>query len=79
MSAYSIRLNDIKEIRHFVDTASKCPCGLRLVSGRYDIDVKSLMGIFTLDLSKPVQLKAECGKGEDFAAFYREIEPYVVS
>ena len=46
-----------------------------LVSGRYAVDAKSIMGIFSLDLSKPIELKAHTDEPGNFA---KEIERYLV-
>jgi phosphocarrier protein HPr len=46
-----------------------------LVSGRYAIDAKSIMGIFSLDLSKPIELHAHT---EDASAFKEDIKKFLV-
>ena len=56
MKTASIRLNYIDKVRAFVTDISKFDCDFDLVSGRYVIDAKSIMGIFSLDLSKEIEL-----------------------
>ena len=56
MKTASIRLNSIDKVRAFVTDISKFDCDFDLVSGRYVIDAKSIMGIFSLDLSKDIEL-----------------------
>ena len=51
-----ISLNSIDKVKAFVNEISKFDCDFDLVSGRYVIDAKSIMGIFSLDLSKPIDL-----------------------
>ena len=46
-----------------------------LVSGRYAIDAKSIMGIFSLDLSKPIKLQAHT---EDPEALIKAIQKYII-
>ena len=75
MSTCSIKLNGIKDVTRFVNTAGR-PCALQLVSGRYNIDAKSLMGVLSLDLTRPVRLEVQNG---DSAQFFDEIAPYVVA
>lgn len=51
-----IELRSIDAVKKFVDDVSKIDGDFDLISGRYVIDAKSIMGIFSLDLSKPLQL-----------------------
>ena len=76
MSTCSSKLNGLKDVTRFVNTAGRCPCALQLVSGRYKIDAKSLMGVLSLDLTRPVRLEVQNG---DSAQFFDEIAPYVVA
>jgi len=56
MKTAKISLNSIDKVKAFVNEISKFDCDFDLVSGRYVIDAKSIMGIFSLDLSKPIDL-----------------------
>ena len=56
MKQIQISLNSIDSVKSFVNTITKFDCDFDLVSGRYVIDAKSIMGIFSLDLSKPIDL-----------------------
>ena len=51
-----ISLNSIDKVKSFVNDITKFDYDFDLVSGRYVIDAKSIMGIFSLDLSKPIDL-----------------------
>lgn len=51
-----IKLDTIEKIRSFVSLVSLYPNDFDLISGRYTIDAKSIMGIFSLDLSQPADL-----------------------
>ena len=59
MKSVQICLNSIDKVKSFVNDISKFDCDFDLVSGRYVIDAKSIMGIFSLDLSKPLILNAD--------------------
>lgn len=59
-----ISLNSIDKVKSFVNTITKFDFDFDLVSGRYVIDAKSIMGIFSLDLSKPIVLNIHAGEGE---------------
>ena len=60
-----IKLNTINEVKEFVNIVLQCPYDVDLVSGRYIIDAKSLMGIFSLDLTRPIDLSADTDDVED--------------
>ena len=65
MTAITIRLNTINDVKDFVNAVTLCDYDVDLVSGRYAIDAKSIMGIFSLDLSRPVEMiihTDECGE-----------------
>ena len=56
MKTVKISLNSIDKVKSFVNDITKFDYDFDLVSGRYVIDAKSIMGIFSLDLSKPIDL-----------------------
>ena len=56
MKTVQISLNSIDTVKSFVNEITKYDFDFDLISGRYVIDAKSIMGIFSLDLSKPIQL-----------------------
>ena len=56
MKTVQISLNSIDKVKSFVNDITKFNYDFDLVSGRYVIDAKSIMGIFSLDLSKPIDL-----------------------
>jgi len=56
MKTVKISLNSIDKVKAFINEVTKYDAEFDLVSGRYVIDAKSIMGIFSLDLSKPIDL-----------------------
>lgn len=56
MKTVKININTINDVKNFVSIVSRCDFDVDIVSGRYAIDAKSIMGIFSLDLSKPIDL-----------------------
>ena len=54
MTKLQIRMRQVDQVKDFVDLLSKYPYEMDLVSGRYTIDAKSLLGIYSLDLSNPL-------------------------
>lgn len=56
MHSVMITLDSIEKVKHFVNTINRYDGDFDLASGRYVIDAKSIMGIFSLDLSQPLRL-----------------------
>lgn len=72
-----IKLNTINEVKEFVNIVLQCPYDVDLVSGRYIIDAKSLMGIFSLDLTRPIDLEADIDS-DDVEKLLKKIDFCVV-
>ena len=77
MKTANIRLSTIEDVRRFVNAAKKCDAEIDLESGRYIVDAKSIMGIFSLDLSKPIDLEIHA-EGKDLDLVTRALAPYRV-
>ena len=75
MKSVVVRLNNIEAITAFSNKAVKSNCKVTLLSGRYVIDGKSIMGVFSLDLSKPIECEVEGTKSEveDFLSNIKEL------
>lgn len=76
MNTVQISLNSIDKVKSFVNAITKFDYDFDLVSGRYVIDAKSIMGIFSLDLSKPIDLNIHSGEGSD--AILEALSPYII-
>lgn len=76
MRICTINLSSIEDVKTFVSIMNKCPFEADLVSGRYVIDAKSIMGIFSLDLTKPIQMNIHA---DDCEALMEEIKPYLAA
>ena len=72
----SIRLESIDKVRDFVNTVNRFHSDFDLISGRYVIDAKSIMGIFSLDLSKPLSLDIH-ENGDDHDELMNALKPYI--
>ena len=71
-----ISLNSIDKVKSFVNEITKFDYDFDLVSGRYVIDAKSIMGIFSLDLSKPIDLNIHAE--EDSDVILQALKPYII-
>lgn len=65
MKSVQITLNSIDKVKSFVNDITKFDYDFDLISGRYVIDAKSIMGIFSLDLSKPIDLNIHAEDGAE--------------
>ena len=68
--------NTIDKVKSFVNAITQFDFDFDLISVRYVIDAKSIMGIFSLDLSKPIDLKIHAEDNED--EVMEVIKPYLV-
>jgi phosphocarrier protein HPr len=76
MKTVKISLNSIDKVKSFVNDVTKFDSDFDLVSGRYVIDAKSIMGIFSLDLSKPIDLNIHNEDSVD--KILGILKPYIV-
>lgn len=75
MKTFNLLLSSINDVKDFVNIVSKYDFDVDLTSGRYIVDAKSIMGIFSLDLSKPIKVEVHddnCGE------FLNEVEKFIV-
>ena len=76
MKSVKISLNSIDKVKAFVNEVTKFDSDFDLVSGRYVIDAKSIMGIFSLDLSKPIDLNIHNDAQADYIV--NALKPFIV-
>ena len=77
MKTVKISLNSIDKVKSFVNDITKFDVDFDLVSGRYVIDAKSIMGIFSLDLSKPIDLAIHTE--DNLNEILEALKPYIIS
>ena len=76
MKTIQISLNSIDKVKAFVNDITKFDNDFDLVSGRYVIDAKSIMGIFSLDLSKPIDLSIHAE--DNLEEILELLKPYMI-
>ena len=76
MKTVKISLNSIDKVKSFVNDITKFDVDFDLVSGRYVIAAKSIVGIFCLDLSKPIDLNIHADN--DIDTILAVLKPYIV-
>ncbi len=77
MKTVQISLNSIDKVKSFVNAITQFDYDFDLISGRYVIDAKSIMGIFSLDLSKPIDLAIHTEEHLD--EIMETLSPYLLS
>ncbi len=78
MTEVKIRLSSVNDVKDFVSAVSLCRCDIDIAADRYIIDAKSIMGIFSLDLSKPLVLKINSTDENEIADVLGKIERFIV-
>lgn len=74
MKTCSILLSSINDVKNFVNIVSRFDYDIDLASGRYVVDAKSIMGIFSLDLSKPIAVEVHNDGCDDLM---EALKPYI--
>lgn len=75
MKSFNIQLKSINDVKDFVNIVNKYDFDVDLSSGRYIVDAKSIMGIFSLDLSKPIKVEVH---SDDCEKFCDETKNFVI-
>ena len=75
MKSIDIRLSTIADVRDFVNIVAKSDTDIDLTSGRYVVDGKSIMGIFSLDLLSPIKLTAHA---DDTDELFEALDRFIV-
>ena len=74
MKTVRVCLDSIDKVKGFVNDISRFNTDFDLISGRYVIDAKSIMGIFSLDLSKPIELTIH--ESDEIDEILKALQPY---
>ena len=75
MKAVNIKLSLAENVKTFVNIVNKYPYDVDLRAGRHVVDAKSILGIFSLDLSKPIAMKVYDDACDDLL---EEIKPFII-
>lgn len=72
----TIKLNTVEDIKRFLEKTSSFVSDVDIISGRYVLDAKSVIGIYTLNLSRPVQVKIHTIDPKEEARFIEEMKEF---
>ena len=79
MREVTIQLETINDVKNFVSTVTKFECDFDIAVDRYVVDAKSIMGIFSLDLSKPLTLQINTDDEKEIGDVLKAISAVIVS
>ncbi len=65
MTTFNVKLSTIENVKDFVNIVSKYDYEIDLKSGRYVVDAKSIMGIFSLDLMNKIEVTVHSDECDD--------------
>ncbi|MGE4284636.1 MAG: HPr family phosphocarrier protein [Clostridia bacterium] len=75
MKTFNIMLHSINDVKNFVNLVNRFDFDVDLSSGRYIVDAKSIMGIFSLDLSKPIKVEVH---SDNCDSFLEEVKTFII-
>lgn len=78
MLTFKVKLNSIDRVKDFVNIMSKQPFDVDIVSDRYVINAKSIMGIFSLNLIEPKEIRAFVDNDDVAETFKNAISDFIV-
>ena len=78
MKKVKILINSIDKVKRFVSTANKFTTNMDIISGRYVIDAKSIMGIFSMDLNRPMQLAIHSKDEKEIDIILTELKEFIL-
>lgn len=70
-----VKLSSVDEIRKFVETCCELDCDIDLAAGRYIVDAKSLLGVFSVDLTRNLELSVYTDNTDEVC---EKLQPYMV-
>lgn len=73
---FYIMLNTIQRVKHFVDIVDKFVSDIEIISGKWVINAKSIMAIFSLNLLEPLLVKIDSDNVEEIESFNRVMEEF---
>lgn len=76
--SFKVKLNSVEKVKNFIKETLNLGYDVGITSGRYVIDGKSIMGIFSLDLSKELNVICDSDNVDEVDSFKETIKNYIV-
>lgn len=78
MNEFYIKVDSVDKVKDFVKVTNKIVPDMDLIVGRYIIDAKSIMGIFSVDLTRKICLKIHSDNEKECTEIRKELEKFIV-
>lgn len=78
MNEFYIKVDSVDKVKDFVKVTNKIMPDMDLIVGRYIIDAKSIMGIFSVDLTKKIRLKIHSDNEKECTEIRKKLEKFIV-
>lgn len=78
MNEFYIKVDSVDKVKDFVKATNKIVPDMDLIVGRYIIDAKSIMGIFSVDLTRKICLKIHSDNEKECTEIRKKLEKFIV-
>lgn len=78
MNTFNISINTIDKVKRFVNLTNRCEADVDIISGRLLVDAKSIMGIFSMDLTRPMTLRVHESNIEKLEEYKKMFEEFII-
>lgn len=78
MNTFNISINTIDKVKRFVNLTNRCEADVDIISGRLLVDAKSIMGIFSMDLTRPMTLHVHESNIEKLEEYKKLFEEFII-
>ncbi|MBR4590370.1 MAG: HPr family phosphocarrier protein [Bacteroidaceae bacterium] len=78
MNTFNISINTIDKVKRFVNLTNRCEADVDIISGRLLVDAKSIMGIFSMDLTRPMTLIVHESNIEKLEEYKKLFEEFII-
>lgn len=78
MNEFYIKVDSVDKVKDFVKVTNKIVPDMDLIVGRYIIDAKSIMGIFSVDLTRKIRLKIHSDNEKECTEIRKKLEKFIV-
>lgn len=78
MNTFNISINTIDKVKRFVNLTNRCEADVDIISGRLLVDAKSIMGIFSMDLTRPMTLRVHESNIEKLEEYKKLFEEFII-
>lgn len=78
MNTFNISINTIDKVKRFVNLTNRCEADVDIISGRLLVDAKSIMSIFSMDLTRHMTLRVHESNIEKLEEYKKLFEEFII-